>query len=369
MRNLRGSWARLGITHREETGVSESGGLAKTLAIPWLVAGIFAALIILPAQPASAATSYSCAYAPATDPGAAGLGSGNYPEPRVWVEAQGWWQEQLFQPLDQFPGRHLHIGACMPLENLPQHPVISGRMRLNWRIVAHAQPAGFLLKHAFVQIATINSQGGQIRLVDGVSTPRPCTGDCTWWFSAEVDTALSDRDGKQEFRFLTISEQPDGNEQHASTGWQVNLDNGDPHADYRSSLFVEGRGWYSISSPTTGGYAIARLTNSGLPGNTQPTPATPVPSVWTTSWKLAPGSDGPLTTGVACNVDPNFHTSPPDHGTVVRTGTSQYTGTVTVNTSGLAPGTHRLVCRSDSRHQGPSVSGINSGVQVIWFTK
>jgi hypothetical protein len=33
------------------------------------------------------------------------------------------------------------------------------------------------------------------------------------------------------------------------------------------------------------------------------------------------------------------------------------------------PGTHRRVCRSDSRYQGPSVSGIGSGAQVIWFTK
>ena len=59
-----------------------------------------------------------------------------------------------------------------------------------------------------------------------------CLGDapCTLWFHLTGNTALYPADGRQEFRFHAIVNQPDGKKTMPSTGWQAYLKTAIPRA-------------------------------------------------------------------------------------------------------------------------------------------
>jgi len=310
-----------------------------------LVALALVAGVTLAAVPPTAQATASCYFAPADNPNGP-----TYPQQREFVEAQSWWQDATTG--DAFPGRHVHVGTCFPFNQFGS--TLSGTVHLDWRVQLHNQPSTTTFIEAEIQIVTVTNN--PVMVADLHPNVTCATGDCTYWFSADVNTALSDRDGLEEFRFLTKVQEANGNQQHTSTGWQARLSNGKPVNDYRGTgPFIEARGWY-----TNLNYTNARL-KTVLPG------ATAVSGTWTTQWDLKPGSGGTPTTGYECDVDPNYHAIPPNHGVIVKQGSGQYSGSINVNTTQLTNGTHALVCRADSRATVGSANGTISGVEKISF--
>jgi hypothetical protein len=302
------------------------------------------AVIIAVSVVSATAQPFTCVYAPPDEPNA-----GIYNERRVFLESQGWWMD----PGEPFPGRHVHVSTCFPWAGLSPQPVLTGTVTFHVRVQLHAQPAGHVLTGLRSQIA---DDAGQ-HLASALQPDVSCNNtDCTYWFIVNFDTTVGTYDGIQELRFLTEVDQGT-TEQFATTGWQAKLENNKPDNDYRATLYyTEARGWY-----TGHGYANARLKS------TIPLPSSPVPTNFVTSWSLAKGSGGLTITKSECAIDPDYHAG--NNGTIVLSTNSQYVGDVTVDTSALAPGTHRLVCRAEANSATSSPPGNNVGVQVIRFTK
>lgn len=59
-----------------------------------------------------------------------------YPQPRVWLEAQMWWDEAKALSLPERVGEHVHVGTCWPSKGSPA--TITGALRLDVRVLAHA---------------------------------------------------------------------------------------------------------------------------------------------------------------------------------------------------------------------------------------
>jgi hypothetical protein len=132
------------------------------------------------------------------------------------------------------------------------------------------------------------------------------------------------------------------------TSYQTYLANGKPKNDYRSSDLIQGKGWYTGAS-----YAIARL-DAGFPTG-------PVSGLWTI--KVRCESDGPPVGSCLITIDPNFHID--NQGTIIKQVSGAYAGTVTIDTTRLANGQHKLVIRSDAPNPAGST---NSGVLGFYFT-
>jgi hypothetical protein len=186
----------------------------------------------------------------------------------------------------------------------------------------------------------LNPRGGQT-----------CSGTCTFWFHASIDTTKATSDGRKELRIHAHVKEPDGKEMLVTNGWQLYLANGDrPVSDYRSADVTTARGWY-----TDVGYTNATL-KSDLP-------LAPVSGVWSFKVSLQPGSGGIPVTHHVVLLDANFHAGIP--GTVLKEGASAWSGTITLDTRTLVNGPHKLILRADAN---ASAGSTNSGVLVIPFT-
>jgi hypothetical protein len=285
-------------------------------------------------QPTSAATPPPHHPGPAPDP----VACTGYPEPRVFLESQGWWV--------QTPGRdgtdfgHVHVGMCFPHAQR-----LGGTVTLDVRLTVHSNPGTLTRLYG-----GISSGAGDFDLWN---TPigLTCTdATCVTWTQLKVDTTRVPVDGRAEWRFRPQVRTPDGKDFTPSTGWQTYLANGNrPHADYRSRDEATGRGWYDGA-----GYANASIMSI---------PLAPISTTWSANVILDRGHDGIPVTSHGIYLDPDFHHG--SAGTVIREGSGPYRGPVTIDASELSPGVHRLVLRADANDQSGST---NSGLLVIFFT-
>lgn len=262
-----------------------------------------------------------------------------YPEKRVFLEAQGWWTPSPgTSGMNDFG--HVHVGTCFPLEQR-----VSGVLDFDIRIVMHDNP-GVLhsIRPHIAGSGFNNSSPGTIR----INETCPAGETCAFWIHTQMDTNVSPKDGRQEFRFLTSVKEPDGQELHVSTGWQADIRNGKPVDDYRAANFLEGRGWY-----TGADYEVARLSS--------PFPFEPVSGAFDVKVDLKRGSGGIPATHHSVLLDPNFHMNNP--GTTLLEGTGEFRGTITVP-GGLTPGMHKLVLKTDADCAGGNCGSENDGQRV-----
>lgn len=265
-----------------------------------------------------------------------GLNCTGYPEKRVFLESQAWWFRT--------PGKtgtsqgHVHVGTCFP-----HRQKIAGVVRFDVRVIMHDNPG--VLTHVNIGAA---GEWGSIRSV--ALTPNwRCATTCTRWFRVYVDTRKIPRDGRQEFRFRAQVKEPDGKEMIASTGWLAWVSNGRTVQHYRSSWSAEARGWY-----TDAGYANAKIDDL---------PLSAVSGIWRPTVRMSPGSGGVPVTSYRVILDPDFHAGKP--GTTVRSGSGSYKGAVSIDTTKLRNGKHKLVLIADA---ATSVGSTNRGVMVVPFT-
>jgi hypothetical protein len=162
----------------------------------------------------------------------------SYPEPRVFLESQGWWDDRDDDgQVARFgDSEHLHIGLCVPLQQ-----TVSGTMRIDIRALGHNLPAG-----SVIQNTRFHDAPGQ--LFEDIRYERVVKAgemDAAVWRTLNWGSAESP-DGLRELRFLTFVRRTDGAEIHASTGWCVDFENGKTDSNYSSCTrrLTEGRGWY-----------------------------------------------------------------------------------------------------------------------------
>jgi hypothetical protein len=317
-----------------------------------------AALLLLLAQivaaPSAQAAVYPCLGAPADEPN-----GGLYPEPRIFLENQAWWQPTVFGTENH---GHIHTAACFPRTTYADgSPVkVSGAMPVAIRTILHDNPG--LLRYARVHLTTDKSNhAGAFRddigenCVEGGPHWNQATLGCVWWSTGTINTAISEFDGYQEMRFS-------GNVLHANSGtsdtafssggWQVYLSNGKPVQHYRSDAsgapvpWTEGRGWYLGAN-----YTNARL-ESPIPFE--------VSGVWSPRVALVRGASGIDPTHGFVSVDPDFHHG--SAGMVLFDGAAPTTRTVTLDTTTLTNGLHKLFLRTDAPCDG--TAGNNCGLKA-----
>jgi hypothetical protein len=262
------------------------------------------------------------------------------PSGQVFLEAQSWWKDDI-RLSDAF-GEHTHVGTCFPWGG---H--VSGTLTFNVRILLHNNPGDLLRIQPQVWYAGGSYQADQVDF-----TADGCMLNCEVWTTVTVDTTRAPVDGWQELRFFTQVRHVNGDEQHTSTGWQLYFENGNPVSSYRGSQgdrFTEGRGWY-----TGTGYTVGRYSS--------PYFLTARSGTWTFNVDLKEGAGGTPVTFSAVYIDPDFHNG--SSGTTVRSSSGSYIGPVSITTTTLANGPHKLVLRADTQ----TALGRSSGLQVIPFT-
>jgi hypothetical protein len=274
----------------------------------------------------------------------------SFAEPRVFLESQGWWVENG-EP-DPLNAEHIHVGLCYPQGERIRFQ--NGRVRWPLMIQLHNQVG-----------ATSNFvRGGGFQ--DGSVVPR-----ASWnpaWSpvsNQEVRFAVLTKSrrsltkcGRREARFTNnVPASMQGHRFYQSAGWQAYVPclRGLRRADYRSSDVMIARGYYESFD----------YVNVALRGNWKASAmaATPVPNEWTVSVGTAAGS-----TSYAVYVDPDLHHG--SKGIVVAEGLGgDATRSVTIDTSELTPGVHKLMLVANETQLDPlrAIKGTASGVLVVPF--
>ena len=259
-----------------------------------------------------------------------------YPEPRVFLEVQEWWQGDPVQPGQV---AHVHAGTCFPLGQQ-----IGGRVAFDVRIVMHNNPG-----HLFSYETALFADGHGSGDVAKTGLDHRCATTCTFWVRSVVETSNAN-DGWHEFRFKARVRMSNGAVMLTSSGWPAYVRNGNVVDGSRSAMGpIVGRGWYEHE-----GYqnAVLRDTEDVLGV---------VSGAVTLTLRLDKGADGGNTTFSAAYVDPDFHHG--HHGQPLIESAGPFRGDVTIDTRTLSNGVHRLVLRVDSTGS----VGTNSGIQVITF--
>jgi hypothetical protein len=281
-----------------------------------------------------------------------------YAEPRVFLEAQGWWGERAADGSVPRYGRaeHLHVAMCFPL----QQPV-SGYVTLAVRVAGHNLPAGSIITSTRLHDA--NGKVFAILRWDTVVT-QP---DVTQWRTVRINSALVPS-GWREFRILTTVSRPDNAEIHTSSGWCWENRNGGTRQDASTCLpsgssvrRTEGRGWYDCFE-----YKVARTQDW-----TYPYQGIPAGQNYPIEVALRDGSGtNSLVTGYDVRLNPNFHQG--EAGYLVASGTAATSSrSAIIPGSRLGSGLHKLALLTFARGTCTSGTGLTpqageaTGVLVI----
>lgn len=238
---------------------------------------------------------------------------------------------------------HVHVGAC-----IPERDTITAPTTFPVRVILHHNP-GYLQDVSLVY-KTTNSEVTVAKLVPSI---RRCPVDqtCEAIVNAPIDPAKFDRQGLQEIRLRVFVDEPDGKRMHTSLNFQSYIVNGKTVSDVTRLPYLRSKGWY-----TGFGYCEPDFLSA-------PVPDSPVSGQW--SLKVQQVDHG------TTDVNPSFHSVKLDSnshlgipGTVLTEGPGPLPATtLTIDTTTLADGPHRLVQRVDCA----SGNQVNSGVQVITF--
>ena len=237
---------------------------------------------------------------------------------------------------------------------------------IDLRLVMHDNPGTY----SNLDLVT-KGVGYEDTIPDRFSTPRfSCpAGTCERWVTVSVKMSDFKESGLQEVRLRTfVNRFPDdpqtaadesscGKCMHASTNFQLYVENGAPRNNVTRFPFLRNKGLWNDpgSAPDDFGYCEA--------GFKDPLPMTPVSGIWTPNVRLVTHSSDasfPVTQHTV-TVDPDFHHGM--SGTVIRQGAGGFEGPVSIDTRTLSNGVHKLHLRSDCN----AGDATNSGVGVIFF--
>jgi hypothetical protein len=295
-----------------------------------------------------------------------------YPEPRIFLENQSWWEPQPVNGSHPGNGKqgHIHLGVCVPL----YQTLTGGTIQYDVKVMLHnlaGVPGKVKLQHY------IGNVGGES--VDVV--PYCATADCTSWHKVTVDLSKATWNGWYELAFFVNVTHTDSSVQRNWTRYYVNLQvpgkqqtavgqNGSLYDDW-----TRGTGWYN---PWPAGsekvwpskYSHAGIHRQDIPWDETTGKLTPVSGQWQPRITIDRQHQ-------FAYVDPNLHApGGPDYGTVLvdqivdvppgdnylgRLGTEiNKLNRLTIDTTKLSNGLHWLVIGSGniSTPRGPENAGV-----------
>lgn len=276
-----------------------------------------------------------------------------YPEPRIFLENQSWWEPQAGPASHPGTGKqgHIHVGACFPLYQELSGPIL----HLDVNVKLHNIPgAPSKLRLAAYQTNT---------WVVTSTVPQCTSADCEHWFSFDVLISQIPYRGWREFSAYLNVLHTDGAVQRNWWRYFAYVDHpSKPDAPTGSAgsvlRDVGGDTWYSpIVGGFTGKYARAEMVRADVPWNETTGELKEISGTWTPkAWFEAPKR--------FVYIDPSLHASPPNFGTVVlnETGTGN-PKTLSIDTTKLTDGIHRLLIGTSN----VALNGTNSGVLVVPF--
>ena len=297
------------------------------------ITGLIAGLFIFPSSiaPVHAVSTF-------TDP-CAGL-----PTKRTFVEGQEWWKDT---GEDHFMQEHIHVGACVPVGQ-----TVSGMLPVDITVKLHNNDVG-------IWTVAGDSRQWKTQTAPGCYGPLACKmfkpdlrcsmHDCEFKVHLDIPTHWIKYDGSQLIRIYAEARRADGHRTRAGFEFPVTLANGKPVSDYPKILgggMLAGVGWHADT-----GYSLA-LSSDLM--------QTPVKGIWTPH--LMTSAQGTAITEYEVLIDSNMHAH--DRGIVVAEGTGKWFGNISIDTTKLANGTHRLFFRAGST----VAKGTNSGILAVPFT-
>jgi hypothetical protein len=271
----------------------------------------------------------------------------SYPEPRVFLESQGWWGERKADGTVPRYGNaeHIHVGMCFPLRQ-----TVSDTVTLKVRVQGHRLKRNSVIRSTTLHDpATGGPDGIGLATINWDYTNLVDNGSFDSTRTVKIPTKQRLPDGLREFRNLTRLARSDGDEIHASSGWCWKINNttqpdtADSGTCDNNANYTQGRGWYSCFE-----YKIAEVRNwaaAGAPEKLYPWNGIPAGQNYSISIGARDGA-GPLDNktfdGWEVRLDPNFHAG--DKGYLVKSGSTPATGvTATIPGDSLTPGLHKLV--------------------------
>ncbi len=293
----------------------------------------------------------------------------------IYISSQDWWLTtpgevgEDGQPGEDFG--HLHTELCFP-----HATTVTGEMSLEVTSIMHHNPGDFnkvviQLWQSGLNDMTPESDTSDFPVACGegsaiackvFDTPRTLAAcessggtlvdaaTCRWVDRLSFDTSYFPNDGWQQFRVRGKVEQADGTSMRTSTGLHAYISNGNSvdHV-YENPELLEGRGWY-----TDANYAVSNVKNLT---------AGPVSGFWAPWVGMKQGSEGIPITSHRVALDANIHAG--DLGIELEDGSGPYEGRVSIDTTTLTNGWHKLFLRTS---QFEPISGsTNSSVFVALF--
>jgi hypothetical protein len=252
-----------------------------------------------------------------------------YPEPRVFLETQSWWEP------DPTTGKqgHIHQGMCWPLNQ-----TVSGTLCLDWIVVFHDNVG------VIRQFKAQDDYSTDFRFSDGRSIDAS-QADVSILKTVCIDTKKLP-DGLRQIRMYVYLDHPNGNSQRTKAMYPVNVRNGNSFA---ATKYTDdgGAGWYVEAGGTDWGYQKSEVDFADIP---------PMGACLSGLWKLDVELDTSGTTEHLITIDPNFHQG--NIGQVVRQGVGEFDGVVAIDTTTLSDGGHNLVLQSGKRNGSKENGGV-----------
>jgi hypothetical protein len=285
-----------------------------------------------------------------------------YAMPRVLAEGQVWWMDHSVDLTQTTHNGHLHVEACIPHARR-----VSGAFPLDVTVKLHDNPGEVWSVTAFLVHAA-----GKTDIADRIDLSFRCSvpGDCTQTYHLSANTALAPVDGGMRLRVRALADTPGTpgkNNMSAVAQSMVNIQNGNPERSI-PEVGVQGSGSYTEAGYANCSMAISDSRNLDEAHS----------GVWAPH--LSHASTGPdddpgwNITRSFVSVDPNLHAG--NIGRVIRDdGGSDVesfevgeqsvdgaVGEVSIDTTTLTNGWHKLLCLSQARTTsvlGPfSITGV-----------
>jgi hypothetical protein len=286
-----------------------------------------------------------------------------YPEPRVYMEDQSWWEPQVGPPSHPGTGKmgHIHVETCFPLY---QRFGGTGTIGFDITVRLHNMPGE-------MKDLRIDSYGDfKLDAISNVNWRCP-TADCAQTFHVDLPLDKMQYSGLHALQIEAYVKNEDGRIQFTLPRWPVYLDNGKPLpppgsvtqsiASDLDARGVIGDTWYQNDGPG-GNYSQVAITREDYPWD----PLSGQTKVKSGVWE--PRVFFESDTGFAY-LDAALHANPPTK-TVVYEGPGHAWGPwgvskLRIDTTSLTDGPHKLLIGTCNTRGIPT--GNHCGTQVIRF--
>jgi hypothetical protein len=261
-----------------------------------------------------------------------------YPERRVYLENQSWWEPQAGPPSHPGTGKqgHIHIGTCFPLYQSLNVASSSATIHFDLRIQLHNMPgvAGRIFLDAY---------GDLQHDVQSPNTQQwTCpSADCERWVGVDFPLGRTKYSGWREFNIFMLWNTTDGHYQRNVARYYVYIKNGKPPAPAGSTGSVVddvgGDSWFVAPGPN-GKYAAARIARADIPWQEPTMSPRTLSGVWRPTVEFGQEKGFVF-------IDPALHAVPLNKGLVVynATGPRGRRVRISVDTPRLANGPHRML--------------------------